>query len=180
MICCRSILYAPFAPFIVIFCHVIEGSGTGSEREDLSLLEDFVLSLHPICPLSEAIEKLYRLCHVLVTIARLYVEAKARARAKETQTQTQEEEDQRLVNVGLEFDTYLSALGLAPGEAGGDLRWQGQNQAMGQGQGLGQVQPQFVDSSTAMNQTMQLGNWFSGNQYMMGLLEEDLDIFNGL
>lgn len=42
------------------------------------------------------------------------------------------------------------------------------------GVGMGQ------DSTAAMNQTMQLGNWFSGNQYMMGLLEEDLDIFRGV
>jgi hypothetical protein len=29
-----------------------------------------------------------------------------------------------------------------------------------------------------MAQAAQLGNWFWGNQYMMGLLEEDLSQFN--
>jgi hypothetical protein len=171
----RSILYAPFVPFIVIFCHIIESS----DRADLSRLEDFVLSLHPICPLSEAIDKLYRLCHVLGTIARLYVEAKAQA---------QVQEDHHLASVGQEFDTYLSALGLArpvwgsaattaavdDGEAAAaTMAGPVFGDAAG-GVGMGQ------DSTAAMNQTMQLGNWFSGNQYMMGLLEEDLDIFRGV
>lgn len=145
-------------------------------------------SLHPICPLSEAIDKLYRLCHVLGSIARLYVEAK---------TQAQYQEDRHLASVGEEFDAYLSALGLAPGlsmaapaaavegGAGGagpgvpeaaTTGFTGQGPAVfGDGSGL-----ISQDSSAAMNQTMQLGNWFSGNQYMMGLLEEDLEIFKGL
>jgi len=29
-----------------------------------------------------------------------------------------------------------------------------------------------------VSQTTQLGNWFSGNQYMMGLLEEDLSLID--
>lgn len=29
-----------------------------------------------------------------------------------------------------------------------------------------------------MSEAAQLGNWFSGNQYMMGLLEEDMFQFN--
>ena len=152
MLTCRSILYAPFVPFIVIFCHIIEVS----DRDDLSRLEDFVSSLQPICPLSEAIDKLYRLCQVLSAVARLYVEAK-----------TQNQQDQSLVSVGQEFDTYLSALGLAPAMADGGERWSASAPMMG-------------ESNVVDNQTMQLGNWFSGNQYMMGLLEEDLDLLTGL
>lgn len=171
----RSILYAPFIPFIVIFCHIIESS----DRTDLARLEDFILSLHPICPLSEAIDKLYRLCHVLGTIARLYVEAKA-----------QDQENHDFVSVGQEFDMCLSALGLAPsfstaasrGVDEGEMRWSastpfaGPGPVFGDSGGVGMGQ----DSLAAMNQTTQLGNWFSGNQYMMGLLEEDLEIFKGL
>jgi hypothetical protein len=37
-----------------------------------------------------------------------------------------------------------------------------------------QGQSQEAMSEAEMMQTAQLGNWFSGNQYMMGLLEEDL------
>ncbi|KAK1596980.1 fungal-specific transcription factor domain-containing protein [Colletotrichum navitas] len=58
-----------------------------------------------------------------------------------------------------EFDVYLSALGFPPAE----------------------YPAQGVDTSDMSQpslQTAQLGNWFSGSQYMMGLLEEDLSQFN--
>lgn len=41
-----------------------------------------------------------------------------------------------------------------------------------------QGQSQETISEAEMMQATQLGNWFSGNQYMMGLLEEDLVQFN--
>lgn len=41
-----------------------------------------------------------------------------------------------------------------------------------------QGQNQEAMSEAEMMQAAQLGNWFSGNQYMMGLLEEDLVQFN--
>ncbi|KAF6815489.1 fungal specific transcription factor domain-containing protein [Colletotrichum musicola] len=57
-----------------------------------------------------------------------------------------------------EFDVYLSALGFPPAE------YPVQGVETG-----GMTQPTM--------QTAQLGNWFSGSQYMMGLLEEDLSQF---
>ncbi|KAF6810791.1 fungal specific transcription factor domain protein [Colletotrichum sojae] len=57
-----------------------------------------------------------------------------------------------------EFDVYLSALGFPPAE------YPVQGLETG-----GMTQPTM--------QTAQLGNWFSGSQYMMGLLEEDLSQF---
>ena len=109
---------------------------------------------------------------MLGTIARLYVEAK-----------TQDQKDHDFVSVGQEFDTCLTALGLAPpimddGEARlpASAPMAGPGQVFGDSGTVGMGQ----DSLAAMNQTMQLGNWFSGNQYMMGLLEEDLEIFKGL
>ncbi|KAL5334393.1 hypothetical protein BJX70DRAFT_18992 [Aspergillus crustosus] len=177
-----SILYSPFVPFIVLFCHIIEVSSW----VDLERLDEFVVSLQPNCQLSTAITKLHRLCQVLSNVARLYIEAK-------TQLQTQENQD--LVSVGHEFDSYLSALGLAPAASYGDTRWaaaaaaaaapiqgpsmsgelryvdaQSHGAGHGQGQGHGQVMPGMT----------QLGNWFSGNQLMMGLLEEDLSMFDPL
>ncbi|PIG84026.1 fungal specific transcription factor domain protein [Aspergillus arachidicola] len=160
-----TIMYSPFVPFIVLFCHVIESSS----YSDLIRLEDFVNSLQPNCSLSEAIAKMHRLCQVLSNVARLYVEAKAQA-------QTQENQD--LASVGQEFDVYLSALGLAPTQAeAGDVRWNGpvpvpgpipQGLAEGaEGQGFQNTMPPTT-----------LGSWFSGNQHMMGLLEEDLSLFD--
>lgn len=58
-----------------------------------------------------------------------------------------------------EFDVYLSALGFPPTEY--------------PAQGM-----DTSDMSQPTLQTAQLGNWFSGSQYMMGLLEEDLSQFN--
>ncbi|XHF99239.1 hypothetical protein AWENTII_002745 [Aspergillus wentii] len=146
-----SILYAPFVPFIVLFCHIIETSS----QTDLIRLTDFVASLQPISSLSEAIAKLYHLCHVLTTVARLYVEAK-----------DQDQNDQTLLSVGQEFDTYLTALGLAPVAGDGEAVVSATTMA-GDGMEGGGGGNQYA-------QTTQLGNWFSGNQYMMGLLEGDL------
>lgn len=130
---------------------------------DLQRLEDFVASLQPSCVLSEAISKLHRLCQVLTNIGRLYLEAKIRPQTQESQT------------MGQEFDTYLSALGLAPIAVDES-----------------DVRPMTASTTTApvgstnfmqgvqapVGEPLALQNWFSGNQYMMGLLEEDLPIFD--
>ncbi|RAL09064.1 putative C6 transcription factor [Aspergillus homomorphus CBS 101889] len=169
-----TVLYAPFVPFVVLFCHTI----ATSSWEDLNRLEEFVLCVQPNCFLSEAIAKLYRLCQVLSNVARLYIEAKAQAQARE---------DRNLASVGQEFDVYLSALGLAPAAAhDGDAGWTSvpTTTAAAAGAGAGAV-PGAIRSGNdghyaeaPMPQTDQLGNWFSGNQHMMGLLEEDLSVFD--
>ncbi|KAJ5836935.1 transcriptional regulator family: Fungal Specific TF [Penicillium robsamsonii] len=183
-----GILLSPFVPFIIIFCNII----TTSNADDLSLLEDFIASLQPLCAFSQSIDRLHTLCSVLGTVARLYYEANTRA-------QQTTDEDQDFVQVGQEFDVYLSALGLAPpnpinppnsgnypiGNSQG--YFQAHNPAMhvspaelsqqhvgGFSAPLDSSQVQVQGSGTAV----QLGNWFWGNQYMMGLLEEDLSQFN--
>ncbi|KAJ5573733.1 transcriptional regulator family: Fungal Specific TF [Penicillium hispanicum] len=174
-----AIFLSPFVPFIVIFCHVIETSDT----RDLVRLQDFIASLRPLCAFSQSVDRLHNLCSVLGTVARLYVEAKSRSKAGE---------DQSFASVGQEFDVYLSALGLAPGNVlANNLGWfQPDNAAIPNGppdsstqaSGLSFQGPQSqnpeVASEAEMSQAAQLGNWFSGNQYMMGLLEEDLFQFN--
>ncbi|KAI0172907.1 fungal-specific transcription factor domain-containing protein [Hypoxylon sp. FL1284] len=137
-----TILYAPFIPFIVIFCLVIETSST----EDLRQLAGFVQTLEATSLHSSSIYKLYQLCQVLYNIAELYIEAKA-----------QEPVDQDMVPVGNEFNMYLSQLGFMPTV-----------ETMGN----------FDMGGGSMGQTSQLGDWFSGNNYMMGLLEEDLSGIN--
>ncbi|RLL94196.1 hypothetical protein CFD26_102964 [Aspergillus turcosus] len=155
-----SVLYSPFVPFIVLFCHVIEASS----RDDLARLEDFVSSLGPNCYLSEAITKLHSLCQVLSNVARLYVEARAQA---------QIQENQDLASVGQEFDTYLSALGLAPASGVGGSRWNtAASDSLAENSMEGHVLPAGVIPQT------QLGSWFSGNQHMMGLLEEDMSLWD--
>ncbi|KAF7594035.1 hypothetical protein BBP40_010313 [Aspergillus hancockii] len=160
-----TILYSPFVPFIVLFCHVIESSS----HSDLERLEEFVKSLQPNCSLSEAIAKMHRLCQVLSNVARLYVEAKS---------STQTRENEALASVGQEFDTYLTALGLAPAQAEyGDVRWNGPVAMPAPMIGDVKEGLEGQGPQTGMPQTT-LGNWYSGNQHMMGLLEEDLSLFD--
>lgn len=128
---------------------------------------------------------------MLGTVARLYFEATTRTQAAADQ--------ENLIEVGQEFDVYLSALGLAPPPQMNPLN--SDNSQMVNSQGYSHTdnpamhvssaelsQPDVggfsvpVDSSQAPGQDLgtaaQLGNWFWGNQYMMGLLEEDLSQFN--
>ncbi|KAK2038034.1 fungal-specific transcription factor domain-containing protein [Colletotrichum somersetense] len=73
------------------------------------------------------------------------------------ESKSQQSEERGPIND--EFDVYLSALGFPPAE----YPTQGMDTS---------------DMSQPSLQTAQLGNWFSGSQYMMGLLEEDLSQFN--
>ncbi|CRL30596.1 Fungal transcriptional regulatory protein, N-terminal [Penicillium camemberti] len=182
-----GILLSPFVPFIVLFCNII----TTSNGDDLALLEEFIASLQPLTTFSQSIERLHTLCSVLGTVARLYFEANTRTQAAADQ--------ENLIEVGQEFDVYLSALGLAPPTHMNPLN--SDNSQMVNSQGYSHTdnpamhvssaelsQPDVggfsapVDSSQAPGQDLgtaaQLGNWFWGNQYMMGLLEEDLSQFN--
>lgn len=183
-----TILYAPFVPFIVLICHILEepipnapsphtnngGGGGGNGVTDLSRLTDFVLSLRPLIAHSEAIANLHRLCQVLCSVARLYVEAKAQA-VESRNRSGDGNQDQVLASVGQEFDAYLSALGLAPPGVGvGDSV----NVDGGNNGGGADVPEMMMEGGGGVSQTTQLGNWFSGNQYMMGLLEEDLSLID--
>lgn len=188
----RTILYAPFIPFIVIFCHIIETSDVA----DLHRLRDFIDSLQPTCAVSEGIEKLHRLFSVLYNVAMLYVEAKSKAQQQDTD----------MAPIGNEFDMYLSALGFMPvddtsgvpataaahGMAGTTTSPTnasgtdsggpgGAAGTAGAGGGAGRFATANTANANAMavqHQTNQLGDWFSGNRYMMGLLEEDLSQFH--
>ncbi|KAH8434509.1 putative C6 transcription factor [Aspergillus melleus] len=176
-----TILYSPFVPFIVLFCHIIEVSS----HSDLKRIEDFVASLEPVCALSEAIAKMHRLCQVLSTVARLYLEAKSQA---------QTQQDQSLASVGQEFDSYFTALGLAPAPTDDtEMRWTATAAVPGPANPAAAAtvaaDPLTGEMPTEMRgvegqalpinapQTT-LGNWFSGNQHMMGLLEEDWSLFD--
>ncbi|KAJ9625434.1 hypothetical protein H2204_010407 [Knufia peltigerae] len=66
------ILFQPFIPFIVLFCHGVEGSAI----EDLQLIERFMTSLEPWKGLSSQADKLFQLCRVLNDLARTCVEAR--------------------------------------------------------------------------------------------------------
>lgn len=108
---------------------------------------------------------------MLGTVARLYFEANSRP-----QTDT----DENFIQVGQEFDAYLGALGLPSNFMG--------NTQLGSGLFQPDAPSVHVSSDPAPvsgfpaetqdSGAAQLGNWFWGNQYMMGLLEEDLSQFS--
>ncbi|KAK6856612.1 hypothetical protein PG995_006799 [Apiospora arundinis] len=159
-----TILYAPFIPFIVIFCQVIENSGSETSQSDLRHLECFIQSLEAGCGISPAVEKLHRLSSVLYNVALLYAEAKA-----------QQAWDQDMVPVGNEFDLYLSQLGIMPmDESGGAGDPNGGGGAANDMNGGGTGGAGGND----VMRNVQLGDWFSGNNHILGLVEEDLSGFN--
>jgi hypothetical protein len=151
----RTILFAPFVPFIVLFCQVIETR----DRTDLTRLERFIASLQPHTASSEAVDKLRRLFQVLFSVASQYVGSQeAGATRDEQQPST-------------EVDITLAALGFpsqpVPGqhEAGylahgsvGDFN----NQPFQRG----------VNPMIWMGNGTQLEDWFYNNQQMMSLLED--------
>ena len=166
----RSILYAPFIPFIVIFCHIIE---TSNATNDIPQLAAFVASLERSRGASHASEKLYQLCRVLREVAELYIEAKQQARTQE-QAQAQAAAFPRF---GDEIDRYLSTMGLIPSDVI-DVQ-------------VADAVP--TDAATAVGNpgpasnavfrgppsSAYLGEWFSANQHIMGLLEEDMANWSG-
>ncbi|KAB5572543.1 hypothetical protein GE09DRAFT_1170639 [Coniochaeta sp. 2T2.1] len=141
-----TLLYDTFAPLVVLFCHVIETS----DHDDLQRLCRFTSSLEAVASLSLAMERFHRTCKVLYQVAALYVEAKA---------QSCEQKDVDMSIIGNDFDMYLSQLGFIspqPHPVSGSM-------------------PLPTSGMPSPDQTsVQLGDWFSGNNYIMGLMEEDL------
>lgn len=70
----RTPLFAPFIPFIVVFCHVIETR----DEADIARLGAFVASIQPAAAASDAAAKLHRLLQVLHGVAARWVELPAR------------------------------------------------------------------------------------------------------
>lgn len=144
-------MLTPFAPFFVIFCHIIETLSS----EDLSLLQGFVASIETLRDASETVDKLCRVFQVYRDVAMVYVEAKS-----------QQQQDQTMIPIGDEFDMYLSQLGFMPG-----VEDTGTMQAPGaQHPGQSGMMPMAGGGG----QAAQMADWFSGSRNMFGLLEEDL------
>lgn len=66
----RTLLYAPFIPFIVVFCQVIETR----DEIDLSRLQSFVASIDTGPPFPDAAANMYRLFKALYRVALRYIE----------------------------------------------------------------------------------------------------------
>lgn len=108
-------------------------------------------SLVPAMPWSESSQKLHRLCQVMCSIARYYVEAKQ-----------QQEADSNMRPIGDEFEMYLGELGFM----NVDPMAPQLDHSAGPDDPFGQHAPGPVPA--------QLADWFSSNRNMLGLMEEDL------
>ena len=120
-----------------------------SDTEDLERLTGFTNSLQPVCSVSESTERFYRVCLVLCNVARLYIDAKAK--------QQQESHD---------IHMYLGQLGFMPQPYDPPAHTAAEFSDGGMPAG-------DMDAS----QSLLLGNWFSGNRHILGLVEEDLSEF---
>ncbi|KAK4185955.1 hypothetical protein QBC35DRAFT_502472 [Podospora australis] len=148
-----NVIYIPFIPIIVLFCHIVETS----DRDDLKRLSDFVDGLLPVCPVSEAIDKLYRISQVLLNVANLCIK-----------TRSQGATNQNMSMVGNDVDMYLNQLGFMP-----QYHAHPGSTAAGYGNSGGNA-----SADLNADQAAQLGNWFSGNTHILGLLDEDLSGFD--
>ncbi|KAK4198972.1 hypothetical protein QBC40DRAFT_330031 [Triangularia verruculosa] len=142
-----NVLYIPFIPLVVLFCHTIETSND----EDLEMLERFTEGLQPVAPVSSGVTKLYQISQMLVNIASLCLK-----------TRRQGQQDHNMSMVGDNVEMYLNQLGFMP-----------QYPQHGHTYGVGAPPPFGSD----IDQSIQLGNWFSGNTHIFGLMEEDLSGF---
>lgn len=144
--CHWTLIYAPFTPFTVTFCHII--ANTTNAANDLRLLQDFVRTLETLSHYSKGVAKLHRLCHVFEKVATLYVQAKAVEAANATVP------NNSVVLLGSlfvqpeisEVNAYLSTIGFAPPAANS-------------------IQADSIDGAPTY-----LNDWFYGNSSLMSLL----------
>ncbi|KAL3444514.1 hypothetical protein BJX65DRAFT_297640 [Aspergillus insuetus] len=153
-----SILFVPFVPFIVLFCHSIE---TG-DAEDLSSMQAFVASIESACPHSPAIAKHHRLFQVFCTVATRYCELKARPASLQPEQ----------MELRIQLDAQLSMFGFIPQPHPSLPIGLGDVNA---GVPHGELNPGEPSSDLQENDLVgdgfNLGDWFSFSQNMVALLD---------
>ncbi|KAK4221285.1 putative transcriptional regulatory protein [Podospora fimiseda] len=171
-----TILMAPFVPFIVIFCQVIETR----DKEDLARLQAFVASLQIEASVTEAVEKLRRLFQVLYTVASRYVDSHKSGGGNAVDRGSQIQGGHQ------EVDAYLATLGFpqlggnqavvydqqqlgAPIHGGIDTT---NNRIIGEAPASAEELQRGVNPMMWMGNGAQLEDWFYNNQQMMALLED--------
>ncbi|KAI8309147.1 hypothetical protein K4K59_009393 [Colletotrichum sp. SAR11_240] len=144
----ETIMFAPFIPFIVLFCQVIETQ----DQQDLARLHGFILFLQEANTLSDAAHKMHRLFQVLYSVALRFVEFRTSTpQAQQTQASA-------------EMDAYLAALGFpAKGGNGGNQQVQQQQQH--------QQHQHQMDFSQNASQTSQM----AGGTVMSGMGADAMD-----
>ncbi|KAK7425531.1 hypothetical protein QQZ08_007972 [Neonectria magnoliae] len=156
-----TLLFAPFTPFIVIFCQVIETQN----QTDLAYLHAFVTSIQSAPTVSDAAARMHRLFQVLYSVALRYVEFRT------STPQTCQ------AKASAEMDSYLAALGFPFAGLGDGQQHQLQQQPhsgfeQGAGDGMGEGRRPSASPVMSMGNGTQLEDWFNSNQAMMELLQQ--------
>jgi hypothetical protein len=143
------------------------------------------MSLESCRTLSEGANKLYKMCHLFLQVAKLYLQAKTQDNTTQSQTfspsqpnyTTDIDNGQFDLNSMTEFDPYLSALGLLPNSA-----WPPTSFAIQPAfEGLDAYSQGQVSSNETGIDMFGMGlpgggqnpvqNWFSGSRHLMNMLE---------
>lgn len=179
----RSILFAPFIPFIALFCHVIEIG----DLEDLNRIQTFVASMKDSCQDSGTIAKHHRLFEVFYSVAARYTELVMHSwPMQEEQRKLKSQVDAQLSALGLqpngsymgghgnmpatlETGSEITPMALSESAVGLNMEFPGLDQ---HGQSQPYRQPSANQEWTQAQQGVLLGNWFSFNQQMMGLIDQ--------
>ncbi|CAI7599131.1 unnamed protein product [Penicillium viridicatum] len=156
-----TILFTPFVPYIVIFCHTIETRN----KEDLNRMYAFLKSIECACQHSNAIAKHHHLFGVLYSVALRYTELGL-------PSSPMAEEQLQLRS---EVDAHLSALGLQP-----QTTYLTAHHTGGVDSLMSSVQPsvEAIGQNRAAegnNWTQEpwLTRWLSFNQQMIGLFDDN-------
>jgi hypothetical protein len=167
--------------FIVIFCNAIQNT----DPTDLPSLQDFVTSLESCRTLSEGANKLYKMCHLFLRVAKLYLQAKTQDNTYQSQAYhsdqpryyTTADGSQLDLNSMTQFDPYLSALGLMPNSAWPIASFATPQDAANldaysHSQGLGGFSgPDVSGIGLPGGVQNSVQDWFSGSRYLMNLME---------
>lgn len=161
----RTLLFAPFVPFIILFCHVIETQ----DKRDLDLLSGFTSSMKSAPAISDAATRMLQLFRVLFSAARHYVELRSSTPSSD-QVQMAESLQSCLAELGLPMpDSYQEC---PPNETG---QWQSEvaGQAL-QDENIAENGDENVETAYRawMGSTTHLEEWFHSNSQIMELLNE--------
>ncbi|KAK4173353.1 putative transcriptional regulatory protein [Triangularia setosa] len=163
-----TILMAPFVPFIVLFCQVIETK----DKDDLARLQAFVTSLQYESSVTDAVERFRRLFQVLVSVASHHVQSspgqggQSAGLGRDGPNQIHQAHQ-----AAFEVDAYLGTLGFSQQVASD--QWE--HNMAGQGQENGREGGEFPEVQRMANPMMWMGNeiqledWFYNNEQIEAL-----------
>lgn len=158
---------------------------------DLGTLQQFVASLESCRTVSEGADKLYKMCHLFLQVAKLYIQARKNDSRSQTQTAsrpfpntfyTAEDGSQLDLSTMTQFDPYLSALGLVPNSAWPMAHYADTSAvpmtSFANVQPAASTQREALGLGYASDATLQnsVQDWFSGSRYLMNLMEAGDDM----